>query len=147
MLNHRQEKFCLYYAETGDSLESYRRAGYQGKTEEALRSAALRLINKPFIKERLKELADQAASEKIADIREVQEKLSSILRGETTEDVVIVEGCGDGISEARLVKVRTSTKDVIKAGVELAKMQGGYDNKLQVEVTIPVFSGEEMLED
>lgn len=147
MLNHKQEKFCLYYAQTGDSLESYRRAGYAGKTEEALRSAALRLMRKPFIKERLKELAEQAAAEEIANIREVQSKLTSILRGETTEDVVVTEGYGDGCSSAKVVKVRTPTRDMIKAGVELAKMQGGYNNKLSVEVTVPVFGGEDELED
>lgn len=147
MLNYRQEKFCVYYAQSGNATESYKKAGYACKTEEAVIAAARRLINRPFIKERLKELADMAAADEIANIREVQSKLTSILRGETTEDVVVTEGYGDGCSSAKVVKVRTSTRDVIKAGVELAKMQGGYDSKLNVTVTVPVFGGEERLED
>lgn len=147
MLNYRQERFCLYYAQSGDAYESYKKAGYNNKTEESARAAAYRLVTKPFIKERLKELADQAAAEEIANIREVQAKLTTILRGETTDDVVVVEGYGEGCSEAVIKKVRTATRDIIKAGVELAKMQGGYDSKLQVEMTIPVFGGEDSLED
>ena len=80
-------------------------------------------------------------------IKEVQERLTAILRGETKEEVVVVEGCGDGVSEAKIMNVKTSTREVIKAGVELAKMQGGYDNKLTLDLTIPVFGGEERLED
>lgn len=147
MLNYKQEKFCLYYAQSGNAVESYRKAGYGGKSENALHAAALRLINKPFIKDRLKELADQAAAEEIANIREVQKVLSSIVRGETTEEVVVTEGYGDGISNAKIVEIRTPTREVIKAGVELAKMQGGYDNRLRVDVTVPVFGGEDRLED
>lgn len=147
MLNYKQEQFCLYYAQSGNAVESYRKAGYKGKSEGSLHAAAFRLVNKPFIKERLRELAEQAAAEEIANIREVQKVLSSIIRGETTEDIVVTEGNGDGCSSATVVKVRTPTRDVIKAGVELAKMQGGYDSKLHVNVTVPVFSGEERLED
>ena len=145
--NVKHEAFCLHYAKTGNASESYKKAGYTAKTEGAIYANANRLLKNDKVKARLQELAEELASEKIANIKEVQERLSAILRGETTEDVVIVENKGDFTSEARVVKVKTPTKDIIKAGVELAKMQGGYDNKLQVEVTVPVFSGEERLED
>lgn len=147
LLNVKQEAFCLHYARTGNATESYKKAGYDAKTENALYSAANRLLKNVKVQARLAELAQELASEKIANIKEIQERLTAILRGETTEDVVVTEGCGDGVSEAKVVKVRTPTKDILKAGVELAKMQGGYDNKLQVELTVPVFGGEERLED
>jgi hypothetical protein len=51
------------------------------------------------------------------------------------------------VSEAKVVKVQTSNAVKIKAATELAKMKGAYDNKLQVELTVPVFGGEERLED
>ena len=51
------------------------------------------------------------------------------------------------MSEAKVMQIRTPTKEIIKAGVELAKMQGGYDSKLQVELTVPVFGGEDDLVD
>lgn len=147
LLNVKQEAFCLHYAKTGNATESYKIAGYEAKTERAVYSNANRLLKNDKVKARLKELADELASDKIANIREVQEYLTSVIRGETTDDVVVTEGCGDGVSEAKIVKVRTNNVARIKAATELAKMQGGYDTKLQVELTVPVFGGEDDLED
>lgn len=147
MLNVKQEAFCLHYAKTGNATESYKVAGYSAKTDRAVYANANRLLKNDYVKARLAELADEMKSEKIAGIREIQEKLTSILRGEVQEEQVVVEGCGDGVSEATIIKRQPQLKDVIKAGETLAKMQGGFDNKIQVEVTVPVFGGEDGLED
>ena len=147
LANPKREAFCLHYARTGNASEAYRQAGYNAKTEGSVYTSANRLLQNVEVKKRLEELAAELASEKIANIKEVQERLTAILRGETKEEVVVVEGCGDGVSEAKIMNVKTSTREVIKAGVELAKMQGGYDNKLTLDLTIPVFGGEERLED
>ena len=145
-LNVKQEAFCMHYAKTGNATESYKKAGYKAKTENAMCANATRLLRNDKIQARLKELADELASDKIANVKEVQERLTAILRGQSTEEVVIVEGVGEGCSEARILKKRPSLKDVIKAGETLAKMQGGFDNKLQIEMTVPVFGGEEEFE-
>lgn len=147
LLNVKQEAFCLHYAKTGNATESYKVAGYDAKTERALYAAANRLLKNVKVKARLAELADELACEKIASIKEIQERLTSIMRGELQEEQVVVEGCGDGYSEAKIVKRQPQLKDIIKAGETLAKMQGGFDNKIQVDLTVPVFGGEERLED
>lgn len=147
MLNPKQEAFCLHYAKTGNATESYKQAGYVCKNDAVVAASAVRLLNQVKVKERLKELADMAASEKIASIAEVQERLTAILRMQQLEDQVVVEGCGDGVSEAKIIKRKAQLKDVLKAGELLAKMQGAFDNKLQVEVTVPVFGGDDDLED
>lgn len=147
MLNIRQEAFCLHYARSGNATESYKQAGYKPKNDNAANANAVRLLRNDKIKARLKELADELADEKIANIREVQEKLTSILRGQLQEEQVVVEGCGDGISEAKIIKRMPQLKDVIKAGETLAKMQGGFDSSLNIDITVPVFGGEERLED
>ena len=147
MLNPKQEAFCLHYAKTGNATESYKKAGYSPKNDNSAGACARRMLQNVKIKGRIQELMDEMASEKIADIREIHEYLTSVIRGETTEDVVVTEGCGDGVSEATVVKVRTANAVRIKAATELAKMKGAYDNKLQVELTVPVFGGEDRLED
>ena len=146
-LNVKQEAFCLHYAQTGNATESYKKAGYSAKTEGAIYANANRLLKNDKVQARLKELAEELAADKIANIKEVQERLTSILRGEAQEEVVVVEGCGEGCSEARTVRKAPNLKDVIKAGETLAKMQGGFDNKAVVEIAIPVFGGEDELED
>lgn len=147
MLNPKQEAFCLHYAKTGNATESYKQAGYNPKNDNSAGACARRMLLDSKIKARLAELMDEMASEKIAGIREIQERLTAILRGELKEEQVVVEGCGDGVSEATIVKREAQLKDRLKAGELLAKMQGGFDTKMQVEVTVPVFGGEEGLKD
>lgn len=147
LANPKWEAFCLHYAKTGNASEAYRQAGYETKNERSIYSNCNRLLKNDDIKARLAELAAELASEKIASIAEVQSRLTSILRGELQEEQVVVEGCGDGVSQATIVKRQPQLKDVIKAGEALAKMQGGYDTKIHLDMTIPVFGGEERLED
>ena len=147
LANPKWEAFCLHYAKTGNASEAYRKAGYQTTNERSVYSNCNRLLKNDDIRARLAELAEEMAGDKIAGIREVQERLTAILRMEQTEEQVVVEGCGDGISEARIIKRKAQLKDVLKAGELLAKMQGGFDNRIQVEMTIPVFGGDEDLED
>ncbi len=147
LLNVKQEAFCLHYAKTGNATESYKQAGYTAKTEGALYASANRLLKNAKVAARLKELAEEMASEKIAGIREIQERLTSILRGELQEEQVVVEGCGDGVSEAKVIQRQPQLKDVIKAAETLGKMQGAFDTKTNINVVIPVFGGEDSLED
>lgn len=147
LANPKWEAFCLHYAKTGNASESYKKAGYTTANERSIYSNCNRLLKNDDIKARLEELAAELASEKIASVREVQERLTAILRGEIKEEQVVVEGCGDGISEATIVKRQPQLKDMIKAGETLAKMQGGFDNNVNVTVTVPVFSGDEGLKD
>ena len=147
LLNPKQEAFCLHYAKTGNATESYKVAGYNCKSDAVVAASAVRLLNQAKVKERLVELRDEMASEKIASIAEIQERLTSILRGEIQEEQVVVEGCGDGVSEAKIIKRQPQLKDMIKAGETLGKMQGAFDNRNNINVVIPVFGGEERLED
>lgn len=147
LLNVKQEAFCLHYAKTGNATESYKQAGYDAKTERAVYSNANRLLKNDKVQARLAELAEEMASEKIAGIREIQERLTAILRGELQEEQVVVEGCGDGVSEAKVIQRQPQLKDVIKAAETLGKMQGAFDTKANINVVIPVFGGEDGLED
>ena len=147
LANAKHERFCLEYAKMPNATEAYRKAGYNCKNEASANASAIRLLGNVKIKARLAELHEEMASEKIASAAEVQERLTRILRMEETEDVVVVEGVDRGISEARVVPKRPQLKDVIKAGETLAKMQGAFDSTVNVNVAVPVFGGEESLED
>lgn len=147
LANPKWEAFCLHYARTGNASEAYKQAGYETKNPRSIYSNCNRLLKNDDIKARLAELAEEMASEKIASIAEIQERLTAILRGDVQEDQIVVEGCGDGVSEAKNVYREVQMKDRLKAGELLAKMQGAFDNKANVNVIIPVFGGEDGLED
>ena len=146
-LNTRQEAFCKFFAQIGNAAEAYERAGYACKNRSDASSSASRLMARPEIKARVAELAEELASERIAGIREIQEHLTAILRGERVEEQIVVEGVGDGVSEARKMNRKPQLKDAIKAGELLARMQGSLDNNAAVNVIVPVFGGEDELRD
>ena len=64
--------------------------------------------------------------------------LTSVMRNEVTEEVVVVEGEGDGISSARKVKKDISAKDRNKAAELLGKRYGMFTDKLNVEGEVSV---------
>jgi phage terminase small subunit len=138
------KKFCLEYASSGNATQSAIKAGYAEKTAY---SQGQRLLKNVEVKSYLQELAEQMESDKIANAKEMQERLTSIIRMQTREEVVAVEGCGDGYSEAKIVSKQANLKDIVKAIDTLAKMQGVYDTKTTLNVCIPVFGGEDSLED
>ena len=156
-LNVKQEAFCLHYAKTGNATEAYKEAGYVAKTERAIYANANRLLKNDKVQARLKELADEIASDKIASIREIQEYLTSVMRREHTESIVVTVSSErsfyapdengtmrkNTVKEEipKIVEIPAKLSDANKAAETLAKMQGGFDNKLNVELTVPVFEG------
>lgn len=133
-LTEKQKRFCDYYIETGNATESYLRAGYKVKTDGAARANASRLLTKAnvknYIDNRLKELDDA----RIAKAEEVLKYLTAVMRGEETEEVVVVEGSGDGKSNARAIKKEVSAKERIRAAELLGKRYALFTDKVDMDV-------------
>ena len=133
-LNVKQEAFCLHYAKTGNATEAYKIAGYKAKTEGSAYAGANRMLKNVKVKARLQELAEEIASEKIASIKEIQEDLTSVMRGESKAAVL----ARDEIGADRVIQKHPDEKERIKAAETLAKMQGAFDNKTPLNVIVPV---------
>lgn len=162
-LTVKQEAFCLHYAKTGNATEAYKIAGYKVKTERSAYAASNKLLKNVKVQERLKEIADEIASDKIASIKEIQEYLTSVMRREETESIVVTlseettkyEPDENGTMRKQTVKreipqvveIPAKLSDANKAAETLAKMQGGFDTKTKLEIVVPVFDGEDDLED
>lgn len=162
-LTVKQEAFCLHYAKTGNATESYIAAGYKAKNNNIARVEASKLLTKPNIQKKLQEIAEKIKSDKIADIQEIQEFLTSVMRREKQENVVVTiskqESSYKPDEEGKMrkytikeeipmiVPVPAKLSDANKAAETLAKMQGAFDNKLKVELTVPIFEGEDSIED
>jgi len=143
-MTERQERFCQEYSKLGNATQSAINAGYSEKTAY---SSGQRLLKDVEIQQRIKELQGEIKNQNIADAREMQSILTSIIRSESEEEVIINELIGDGCSEGVKHKKKPSQSDRIKAINLLAKMQGVLDNSMTLNVVIPVFGGEEDLED
>lgn len=130
-LTEKQERFIDYYIELGNATEAARRAGYSEKTAKQIGNENLTKLDF-FIKERLKELEDK----RIAKAEEVLKYLSSVMRGEETEEVVVVEGSGDGKSEARTIRKEVSAKERIRAAELLGKRYALFTDKVDMDVDV-----------
>ena len=83
----------------------------------------------------------------IADQDEVLRYLTSVLRGESQSEVVVVEGTGMGESEARLIQKAPDEKERLKAADLLGKRYGLYTEKIEqavdMELNITVDYGDD----
>lgn len=128
-LTEKQKRWIDYYIETGNATEAARRAGYRAKSENSLNSiGAQNLVKlKTFIEEKLAAKAD----ERIAKQDEVLRHLTAAMRGELTEEAVLVV---DG--DVRRVQKGAALKDRNKAAELLAKRYGLLTEK--IDLTEPV---------
>jgi phage terminase small subunit len=90
------------------------------------------------VQQRLAELAEEAKNASIADITEMQQKLTAIIRQQLEEEVVVIESTGDFMTEARKIKKTPAIKDVINAVNTLGKMQGAFVENVNLNGNVGV---------
>ena len=117
-LTEKQRRFVDYYVETGNKTEAAKKAGYSEKTAASIGDENLR---KPAIKAAIDARLRELEGKRIAKADEVMQFLTSTLRGEVKEERVVVEGTGEGRSDARISKVQVSARDRLEAAKSLLK--------------------------
>lgn len=127
----KQKRFCDEYLICLNATQAAIRAGYSVKNA---RNIASENLTKPNIKEYIDARMEEKESELIAGQNEVLKYLTSVLRGESQSTEIVVEGCGDGISEARTIQKEPSEKDRLKAAELLGKRYGLYTEKIDQQV-------------
>lgn len=130
-LTDKQRKFCDEYLIDLNATQAAIRAGYSPKTA---RMIANENLTKPYIKEYIEKRMAEKEKELIADQDEVLKYLTSVLRGKSQSTEIIVEGVGDGCSEARTILKEPSEKDRLKAAELLGKRYGLYTDKVEADV-------------
>jgi phage terminase small subunit len=130
----KQEKFCLEYAKSGNARQAYKNAGYSYTSDNTIDANASKLLRNHKVKARLEELAEENKTKAIADIQEMQEKLTEIIRQQLEEEVIIV----DPVRGTAKVKKTASVKDIISAVNTLGKMQGAFVEKMDVRNAVSV---------
>ena len=109
-LSPKQKAFCEYYASTGNATESALKAGYSKRTA---RSIAAENLTKLDIQDYLRELNLQIKDKRIADIKEVQQMWTAVLRD-----------------------ANEKTADRLKASEYIAKMNGAFLDKVEVKAEV-----------
>lgn len=130
-LTRKQQRFVDEYLIDLNATQAAIRAGY---SKNYANTNAFKLLQITAIKQFIDERMAEKESELIADQNEVLRYLTSVLRGESQSTEIVVEGVGDGCSEARTIQKEPSEKDRLKAAELLGKRYGLYTDKLEADV-------------
>lgn len=146
-MNAKQKRFCDEYLIDTNAYQAAIRAGYSKVT--ALNASRWLDPNSTkkyngemwsYIHEQL----ERIHNEKTADAKEVLEYLTSVMRGEHTEETLQL--VGDGVQTISDISV--SAKDRLKAAELIGKTYGIFTDKTDLNIAQPiVISGGEALED
>lgn len=127
----KQRRFCDEYLIDLNATQAAIRAGYSKKTAYAIGNENLM---KPELKKYIEKRMEEKESELIADQNEVLKYLTAVMRGQTQAEVVVVEGTGEGCSEARTMQKAPDEKERLKAAELLGKRYGLYTDRVEQEV-------------
>ena len=131
-MTERQKVFADEYLIDLNATRAYKAAYKDLKNDNTAAAAAARLLRDVKVREYIDSRMDAIRTERTATAHEVLEYLTSVMRGESTSDIVVVEGIGEGRSEARAVTKKPDEKDRLKAAELLGKRYGLYTDKMQV---------------
>ena len=134
-MTEKQKRFCDYYIETLNATEAAKRAGYSQKTAYIIGAENLK---KPQIRECIDQRLAELETKRVANAQEVLEYLTSVMRGESKSEVVVVECVDKGVSVARHVQKAPDERERTKAAELLGKRHQLFTDKLSVEGAIPV---------
>lgn len=139
----KQRRFCDEYLIDLNATQAAIRAGYSKKTANRIGPENLA---KPVIREYIDQRMKEKESQLIADQDEVLRYLTAVLRGESQSTEIVVEGIGDGRTEARTMMKEPTEKDRLRAAELLGKRYGLYTDKVEqdvdMELTISVDYGD-----
>ena len=144
-MTEKQKRFCDEYLVDLNGTQAAIRAGYSEKTAKVI---AAENLTKPNIRKYIDERMAEKEKELIADQDEVLKYLTSVLRGKSQSEIVVVENIGDFTSEARRIQKAPDEKERLKAAELLGKRYNLFSDKMKVDVALPVvISGGDDLED
>ena len=131
-MTDKQKRFCDEYLIDCNGTRAYKAAYSSVKKDNTAAASAAALLRNPNVQKYIAAAAEKLHNEKTADAQEVLEYLTDVLRGTAKSHEIVVEGTGDGCSEAREVEKRPSEKDRLKAAELLAKRYGLLTDNVNV---------------
>ena len=144
-LTVKQQRFCDEYLVDLNATQAAIRAGYSVRSA---RQIADRNMSNVDIQEYIMARMAEKESQLIADQDEVLKYLTSVLRGESRSEEIVIENVGDYVSEARTMEKAPSEKDRLKAAELLGKRYNLFSDKMKVNAALPVIIlGADELED
>lgn len=126
-MTEKQKRFCDEYLIDLNGTRAYKTAYPSVKSDEVAKAAASRMLSNVNVRAYLDERLEQLRSERTADIREILEYLTAVMRGEEKEEKMAANALG----EMEAYNVRNQANQ-LKAAELLGKRFGLFTDKLNV---------------
>lgn len=127
-LTEKQKRFCEEYLIDLNATRAYKVAYPKVKKDTVAQANGSRLLLNAMVKNYIDEQLKKLHNEKTADAQEVVEYLTSVMRGECTEQTLKFIGNG----EQRITNIDVSSKDRLKAAELLGKRYGLFTDKVDI---------------
>lgn len=142
----KEKKFADEWLIDCNGTRAYMAAYPNVKNSKSAGVLANKLLAKASVRQYVDEKLAELSSKKIASAQEVMEYLTSVLRGKSSAEIVVVEGTGGGCSEARAVQKKPDEKEKLKAAELLGKRYGLYTENVNVSGVSTVIIEEDLNE-
>ena len=143
-MTEKQKLFCDEYLIDLNATQAAIRAGY---SEKYAHTNASKLLRNTTIREYIENRIAEKEDKLIAKQNEVLKYLTSVMRGESKSEIVVVENIGDYMSEARTMEKAPDEKERLKAAELLGKAHMMFSERIQqdidMDLNINVDYGEE----
>lgn len=126
-MTEKQKRFCDEYLIDLNGTRAYKTAYPSVKSDEVAKAAASRMLSNVNVRAYLDERLEQLRSERTADIREILEYLTAVMRGEEKEEKMAANALG----EMEAYNVRNQANQ-LKAAELLGKRFGLFTDKVAV---------------
>ena len=138
-MTEKQQKFADEYIISLNATQAYKKAYPSVKKDATARVCASQLLTNPNVKAYIDERLEKLKSERVADQQEVLEFLTSVMRGEVTEPLLVLDGEGTQKVVSAVPNVSTRRN----AAVDLGKRFGLFVDKQEItQRTIEIKVGE-----
>ena len=129
-LTQKQQRFVDEYIISGNATQAAIKAGYSKRTAK---QAGTENLSKPYLKAAIDKRNAEIKTEKTADMTEVMEYLTSVMRGKQTESVATAKGVYNGVP--------VGAKDRIKAAELIGKRNGAWTDKKEINGNLDIDIG------
>lgn len=131
-----------YLISGGNAYQAAKKAGYAPSTakhayqwledDTKINQTSRRLPFKPYLAAAIDEELKKIEEAKIADVIEIQQYLTSVMRKESRSECIMVVGTGEGRSETQIIEKAPDEKEAMKAAELLGKARGMFSDRLDI---------------
>lgn len=127
-MTERQKIFADHYIISLNATESYKKAYPNIKNIKTAEVNGSKLLRNTKVKAYIDEQLEKLKSERVADQQEVLEFLTSVMRGEVTEPLLVLDGEG----YQRVVEAKPSVATRRASAVDLGKRYGLFVDRQEI---------------